>query len=95
MDKKRPWFVVTRIDERRESCVKGHGRRNSCAFRRMLIRLIVPSSGRNNAGSRLVRLVVSAMSPERLPPFYADHAHEVGDAQSTPSLGRATDDIGR
>jgi hypothetical protein len=32
----------------------------------MIMRLMVLSRGRNNAGSRLVRLVVSAMSPERL-----------------------------
>ena len=51
---------------RRDPCVNGHGRRISCAFRRMLMRLMVPSRGRNDAGSRLVRLVVSAMRPERL-----------------------------
>jgi hypothetical protein len=32
----------------------------------MLMRLMVPATGLNDAGSRLVRLVVSAMRPERL-----------------------------
>ena len=47
-------------------CVKGHGRRISCTFRRMLMRLMVPSRGRNDARSRRIRLPVSAMRPERL-----------------------------
>jgi hypothetical protein len=36
----------------------------SCAFRLMLMRLMIPSTGRNDAGSRLGRRVVSAMHPE-------------------------------
>jgi hypothetical protein len=64
--KKQGQLVISCIEDRRDHCANGRGRRISCAFRRMIMRLMVPSSGRNNAGSRLVCLEVSAMRPERL-----------------------------
>ena len=69
MDKEQPRSVISRIDDRRVPCVNGHGRCISCAFRRMLMRLMVPSRGRNAAGSRLVRLRGGRDVPYTTAPF--------------------------
>ena len=94
--------MIPRIDNRRDPCVNGRGRRISCAFRRMLMRLMDPSRGRNDAESRLVRRVVSAMRPERLrlstrkaqpEPIQIAHSHDSNETRAkvhrkTPSHAR-------
>jgi hypothetical protein len=68
MDQKQHRLMIFSTEDRRDPCVYGQGRRISCTFPRMLMPLMVPSRGRNDAGSRPVRLVVSEMRPERLRP---------------------------
>src|SRR4051794_22802908 len=59
-DKKQRWILIVCIEICRDHCVSGHVRRISCAFRRMLMRIVIPSKAQNAAQSRLVFLVVSA-----------------------------------
>jgi hypothetical protein len=77
----------SRTNALRDCNVAGNASRISCALRRMLMRLMVPSRGQNAAGLRLVRLVVSAMCPVRL-------RLSTRETNSTGSLSRQKDTAG-